>query len=92
MSMLTSIRKVPTTKRILAKNRVKPLLYFGNADCRKPKETPLAPTKTNMVGSPMLKFPKKYRPVAKRTRVAPTSNPEQVAQNFVLPTTKMCVE
>ena len=91
-SILTSIRKVPETNRMLARNRVKPLLNFGNADCSKPKATPAAPIKTSVEGSPMRKFPKKYKPVPKSTKLAPTSSPEHVAQKFLLPMLKMCVE
>ena len=75
MSMLVSIRNVPTTNMMLPVNRVKPPLNFGNADCSKPKETPAAPIKTDVEGFPMRKLPKKYKPVPKRTRIAPTSNP-----------------
>jgi hypothetical protein len=74
---------------VLAKNRVKPLLNLGNADWSKPKMTAQVPTETNVNGSPMRKFPKKYRLVPMRTAVAPTRSPEHVAQNFLLPIRKM---
>jgi hypothetical protein len=87
-SRLTSIRKHPITNMVLAKNRVDPLLNFGNAAWSKPKKTKNAPTETNMTGSPMRKFPKKYKPAPMRTAEAPTNIPEQVAQNFLPPICK----
>jgi hypothetical protein len=77
---------------VLAKNRVEPLLNFGNADWSKPKMTAKAPIEANMNGSPMRRLPKKYRLVPTRTAEAPTMSPEHVAQNFLLPTRKMWVE
>ena len=70
-----SIKKAPTTNRLLARKRVKPQLNSGNADCSKPKETAAPPIKTNMEGSPVHTPPKKYKEVPKRAKIAPTISP-----------------
>ena len=74
-SMLISINDVPITNEMLAKNRIILLLNFGNADCNKPKVTPVVPVKTMMLGFPVLRPPKKYRLVKMKAIVAPTINP-----------------
>ena len=74
-SMLISINDVPMTNEMLAKNRIILLLNFGNADCNKPKVTPVVPIKTKITGFPILKFPKKYKLVLMRAIIAPTINP-----------------
>jgi hypothetical protein len=77
---------------MLAKNRVTPVLNFGNADWSILKMTANAPTETNVNGSPIRKLPKKYKLVPMRTTEAPTRSPEHVAQDFLLPMLKMWVE